>query len=262
MAFAELKGIKTYYEIHGTGLPLVLIAGYTCDHFFWTSMIDQLACHFQVLVFDNRAIGQTIDNKKAFSLEVMAEDVINLIEYLNWDKPSIVGQSMGGLIAQQIAARFPDKLNKLVILNSMEKLNPLAEMALENILNLRKANISFDLLIETALPWVCSGSYLAKKEHIRVFKEAVKNNPAPQSIDDQERQFSVLKACDSRPWNKTIQCPSLVVTATEDIISPICEAEQLADHLKAKFLKIPGGHASPLEQPEKLSQILLEFLLS
>jgi len=261
MAIAKLNDIEIYYEIYGKGQPLVLISGYTCDHAFWNGMLGKLAQHFQVLVFDNRAIGRSKDAGKPFTVETMAKDTINLIEHLKLNKPIIVGQSMGGAIAQMVALQFLDKISQLVILNSVEKFNTVAMMALESLLNLRKTNIPFDLLIETTLPWVFSKDYLTVQEYILAFKDAVKNNPAPQSIADQERQLQALKSFDSRLWIKKINIPSLVLAANEDIISPIAECQQLADNLNAKLIEIPGGHASPVEQSERLNQAILSFLL-
>ena len=110
-----------YYELVGKGQPIILIAGYTCDYSTWQLMMEQLSNHFQVLVFDNRGIGQTTDTNEPLSAELMAEDVIALSEQLHLDKPHIVGQSMGGTIAQTIAAKFPDKINKLCLLTTSAK---------------------------------------------------------------------------------------------------------------------------------------------
>lgn len=66
MATAKFNDIEIYYEIYGKGRPLVLISGYTCDHTFWNGMLDKLSQQFQVLVFDNRAIGKSKDEGKLF----------------------------------------------------------------------------------------------------------------------------------------------------------------------------------------------------
>lgn len=119
--------------------------------------------------------------------------------------------------------------------------------ALENILKLRKANVPFDLLIESVLPWIFSSEYLAEHRHIITFKEVAKNNPELQSIVDQQRQLTALKAFDSRVWSKKTNSPSLVIAATNDIISLASESRQLANNLSARFVEISGGHASPVE---------------
>lgn len=262
MATINVKGVNIYYEIHGQGNPLVLIAGYTCDHTFWGAMLDDLARKFQVLVFDNRAVGQTKDDGALFTLEDMAEDTMTLVQQLGIVQPHILGQSMGGAIAQIIAKKYPDKINKLIVLNSASKFNTRTVKAIESLLNLRKENISLDLLIETGMPWFFSSDYLSNPENIVSFKESIKNNPYPQSVEDQERQCKNIPTFDSHDWINEIKATALVIAAEEDIIVLSAESQQLAKDIpNAQFIIIPGGHSSPLEQPKELNKAIFNFLL-
>jgi 3-oxoadipate enol-lactonase len=261
MAITNINGLDIYYELHGQGNPLVLIAGYTCDHTFWGEMLDELTKAYQVLIFDNRGVGQTKDANSSFTLETMAEDTMTLVQQLGLVHPHILGQSMGGAIAQLIAKKYADKINKLIILNSVAKFNIRTIQALESQLNLRKENVLFDLLIESSMPWFFSSDYLDKPENITAFKEIVQNNPSPQSIQDQERQFTALRQFDSRGWLQEIKTPTLIISAEEDIVCLPVESQQLANNvLNAQFITIPYGHSSPLEQPSKVNKALLQFL--
>lgn len=261
MPIAKLKNIEMYYEIHGQGNPLVLIAGYTCDHTFWVSILEMLSKYFQVLIFDNRAIGQTKDTNVPLNIEMFAEDTMSLIQYLGIDQPIIIGQSMGGAIAQAIAMKYPEKIKKLIILNSVAKFNFITLMALENILTLRKTNISIDLLTDITLPWIFSGEYLNIPEHINNIKTATKKNIYPQSLSDEQRQFDALKKFDSTEWVNNIKIPTLVMAGENDLITPISECQNLAKFIKnSKFETIPGGHASPIEQPARLNESILNFI--
>jgi 3-oxoadipate enol-lactonase len=256
----KIKNADIYYEIHGSGPPIVLIAGYTCDHTFWNAMLPALAEHFQVLVFDNRGVGRTTDDGRPFSVEDMAADTAALIKRLKLKRPAIVGQSMGGLIAQTMLARFPDQCGRCVILNSAECFRPAAVMALESLLALRKADVDFDLLVDATLPWLAGSGWLSQPENIAAFKTALKENPAPQTLHDQERQLTALKQFDARAFNKPWHYPALVISAAEDILAPPSGGMALATSLEAQFIKIPGGHGSPVEQPRRLSRVLIEFL--
>src|SRR3990167_222636 len=200
MATININGVDIYYELHGQGNPLVLIAGYACDHTCWNAVLDELAKKFQVLIFDNRGIGQTKDNGATFTLETIAEDTMALVCQLGLIHPHILGQSMGGTIAQIIAKKYSAKINKLIILNSTAKFNTRTVKALESLLNLRKEDVSFDILIEASMPWFFSIDYLAQPENISTFKAILRNNPYPQSIQDQEHQFRTILSFDSREW--------------------------------------------------------------
>ncbi len=252
-----------YYELYGEGKPLVLIAGYTGDHMFWSLMLDQLAKKFQVLIFDNRGIGQTKDKGASFTLDTMADDTIALTEQLGLVKPHIIGQSMGGAIAQLIAKKYADKIDKLIILNSVAKFNLRTIKTLESLLNLRKENIAFDLFLDAAMPWFFSSDYLAQTENIITYKQALINVPYPQSISDQERQFNALLSFDSRDWLARLTSPTLVLAAEDDIIALPAESQHLANQVaNTRFKMIPGAHSSPLEQPQEVNKAILSFLSS
>lgn len=263
MPIITVNNLDIYYELHGHGKPLVLIAGYTGDHTFWHLMLDELAEKFQVLIFDNRAIGQTKDNGNAFSLETMAEDTFALTEKLGLVRPHILGQSMGGIIAQIMAKKYADKIDKLITLNSSAKLSLRTLKTLESLLNLRKANTSFDLFIDTAIPWFFSSNYLANFKNISRFKEALLNNPYPQSVSDQERQLDALSGYDPSSWLLEINAPTLVLAAKDDIIALPDESKTLAREIKdSKFVMVPGAHSSPVEVAHEVNKNILQFLLN
>ncbi|HAT1849600.1 TPA: alpha/beta fold hydrolase [Legionella pneumophila] len=263
MATLKIHGVDIYYELYGQGKPLVLIAGYCCDHTFWNAMLHELAEEFQILIFDNRGIGQTRDDGGSFTLEAQADDIMAFLEQLGFRNPSILGQSMGGAIAQLLARKHGKKISKLVILNSVAKFNTRANQAMESLLNLRKENISFDLLIEAGIPWFFSSEYLAEPKNIAAFKENLKNNPYPQSLQDQARQFRSIPPFDSRGWLHEIKVPTLVIAAEDDILTLPAESQQLAQGIpNAQFITIPGGHSSPLEHPALVNDAILKFLTS
>ncbi|WP_420960206.1 alpha/beta fold hydrolase [Brucella sp. IR073] len=258
----KLNNIDLYYEVQGKGDPIVLIAGYTCDHTFWDAMVPALARKFQVVTFDNRGIGRTKDGGKPFSVKDMAKDTAALIKHLKLGRPAIIGQSMGGAIAQTMLAQFPEVCGRCVILNSTAVFRQAALMALESLLALRHAGVDFDHLVDATLPWVAGSEWLTQSENIAAFKTLLKENPVPQSAADQARQLAALKPFDAQPWNKPWSHPSLVVSASEDVLALPTEGRALAKSLGAKFVEIPGGHGSPVEQTERLSRILIEFLQS
>src|SRR3990167_4083066 len=116
-----VNNVNFYYELHGKGQPLVLICGYTADHSYWLPILNALNQHFQVLIFDNPGIGQTTDDGSELSAELIADDIVALTKALNLKKPHILGASMGGTIAQCVASRHPQIVNKLVLLVTSAK---------------------------------------------------------------------------------------------------------------------------------------------
>ncbi len=159
MSFLQINDAKYYYELHGEGYPIVLISGYTGDHFYWAPILENLKQHFQVLVFDNRGIGQTLDEHPNLSAALMAEETLALAKALKLEKPHIIGQSMGGTIAQHIGARYSSEIGKLVILTSSPKWRRAMLLGFKHLLWLCEQNAEFDLIFAATLPWIYGESF-------------------------------------------------------------------------------------------------------
>ena len=118
MSIAKLEDVEIYYETKGTGFPLVMINGYSGNLDGWDHIrptTDTLAKHFQVITLDNRGTGRSSKPEGPYSIPKMADDVANLLDYLNIEKAHVLGESMGGMIAQEVALRHPEKVEKLVL---------------------------------------------------------------------------------------------------------------------------------------------------
>ncbi|HVN17023.1 MAG TPA: alpha/beta hydrolase, partial [Anaerolineales bacterium] len=109
------NGIGLYYEIHGSGRPLVLISGLGYSLWQWHRMVPLLAKHFQVITFDNRGVGQSDKPAGPYSAQMLAADVVGLLDALHIEKAIIAGHSMGGFIAQALALGFPERVEKLIL---------------------------------------------------------------------------------------------------------------------------------------------------
>ncbi|MGE3318463.1 MAG: alpha/beta fold hydrolase [Candidatus Berkiella sp.] len=257
MSKIQIGNTTFFYECQGQGTPLVLIAGYSCDHTFWNAIFDKLIQHFTVLIFDNRGMGQTVDTETTLSIDLMAADVMQLIKVLDLQQPIILGQSMGGMIAQTIARDYPDDISKLIILNSAAKINQRSVMMLEAFLAMLKANVPFDTLIEASMPWFYSPAYLTP-QNIASYKEVCLNNPFPPTYEILSRQLAAIKKFDSNKWLGDIKVPTTVIAASEDIVCLPVESQELANKIKdSKFMTITGGHSSPLENPGELIKKLI-----
>ena len=243
MPTISIQDAEFYYEIHGAGQPIILISGYTCDHRYWIPVLEPLRKNFQVLIFDNRGVGQTKDDGRNLSVSLMAEDMLALSKALNLNKPHIIGQSMGGTIAQYIAAYYPEEINKLVLLTTTAKRRSAMLLAFETSLKLRAQNVDFDLLFNTSLSWIFGEKFLQNKKKIEVLKNILLTNPYPQSLENQYRQFEVLKNFDGLADLSKIKAPCLVVYGEEDIVTLPQESKLLYDLIpNAELVGYPTGH--------------------
>lgn len=261
MPHIQINDTQYYYELHGQGDPIVLIAGYSCDHSFWDLIFDELIENFQVLAFDNRGVGQTRDKQTALTLEEMADETHLLIQKIGLSRPTIIGQSMGGIIAQLIAKKYPDTLENLILLNSSAKINVRTIMALESFVKLLKEESPIDTVIEASLPWFFSPRFLASAKNVARAKQNIMTNPFPQTLDDLVRQMSALKTFDASKYPERILTRTLVIAAKDDIVCLPEESEPLAKNIHgAKLVMISGGHSSPVESPQEVVKAITEFV--
>ena len=111
----QSNGIELYYEVHGEGRPLVLISGLGYSSWQWHKMVPFLAEHFQVIIFDNRGVGESDKLEGPYSAQLLAADTVGLLDALGLEKAIIAGHSMGGFIAQAIALDYPQRVEKLIL---------------------------------------------------------------------------------------------------------------------------------------------------
>jgi pimeloyl-ACP methyl ester carboxylesterase len=120
--YADINGLKMYYEVYGTGKPIVLLHGsYMSIPLNWSHIIPILAKDRKVIVTELQGHGRTRDITREFSYEGMADDVSGLLKHLKTDSADILGYSMGGGVAFQVAVRHPEQVRRLVVLSGTYK---------------------------------------------------------------------------------------------------------------------------------------------
>jgi len=115
MPYTDAPGFRMYYEEHGSGFPLLLINGLGSDHLEWLHQLPAFEARFRVLVFDNRGTGMTDVPPGPYSSAQMADDTASLLRALGIPRGHVLGVSLGGMIAQEVALRHPDLVEGLVL---------------------------------------------------------------------------------------------------------------------------------------------------
>ncbi|MBA2679392.1 MAG: alpha/beta hydrolase [Ktedonobacteraceae bacterium] len=119
--YAPVNGINLYYEIHGTGKPLIMLHGGFGTFEMLSSLSSVLAQSHQVIGVDLYGHGRTALTDRSLSLEQMADDIAGLIQHLGLEKADLLGYSLGGTVALQTAIRQPERVNKLVVISTLFK---------------------------------------------------------------------------------------------------------------------------------------------
>ena len=115
MPIITANGIKINYKVEGSGEPLVMIMGFSSPRSGWASQIPFFKKHFKVVTFDNRGVGKSDKPEGPYSIRMLADDTVKLMDFLEIKKARILGASMGGMIAQELAINYPERVSKLVL---------------------------------------------------------------------------------------------------------------------------------------------------
>jgi len=258
-----VKDFATIYELYGEAQEtIVLISGIMGDHKSWLLLIEYLAKHFRVLVFDNRGVGQADSPDSNYSIEQMAQDTMCLVRELNIKQPHVLGHSLGGAIAQRIGYEYPEEIQSIILSNTSPKFNSHAREVCQNALSTHKKGAKPSEVFANFIHEVFSQKFLIPSEVIPAIYEECDRNPYPQSYVGYKGQLAALTQFDSRDWLSKINIPTLIVHAEEDKLVSMAEAQMLAREIPGAGLRvIPGGHASQVEEPVVLGNIINQFLI-
>jgi pimeloyl-ACP methyl ester carboxylesterase len=262
MPTCTVNKISLYYEQHGSGPELVLIAGLTGDHTTWQNVLPELAQHFHVTVFDNRGVGQTDAPKEKYSTAQMADDVFELIGALTVEQPFVVGHSMGGLIAQQLAARHPECVKKLMLFSTRSSgYSALTKFHLECLAELSGLGIKRETLLKNAATFLFAENFLQDQNRLQAFIKAT--CAMKQSAQGYAGQFAASSTHNADAILQNITAPTMVVAGSDDILIPprLSQAlHELIPHSDYQEIRV-CGHMPTWEQPEVFVEWLKSFLL-
>ncbi len=262
MPSVRVDGIEIYYEVAGSGEPLLLIAGFGCDHAIWTLVANELASRFTVYVFDNRGMGRSTGADSRINIQQMAMDAAGLIDSLGLSSVHVAGHSMGGMIAQELALARPEKVRSLVLLSSCSQQDNRGKAIIRSWGELPSV---FDVETSTRLilPWIYTEAFYAAPGLIEGLIALILANPEPPAPAVLRGQAGAICEFDSSERLGGIRCPTLVVVGDLDILLPPAVARRLAARILGSELIVLEGtaHGLLIETPQQVAQAMRAFLL-
>lgn len=249
-----------YYEIHGTGLNLILIEGLGVATWIWEKQIPRLKNHFQTIVYDNRGVGRSDKPLTEYTIEGFVDDLVQLMEKLHVDKAHILGLSMGGFIAQNMALRYPEKVDNLVLVATScggPQSIPMSEQSFKCLLNVDSDTEA----LRQRLLLAYTPAYLTPDnfEHLKSIRQ---ENPQP--IESFKAQAQAGLGFDSYAWLPDISAKTLILAAEDDPLVPVQNANILANRIKHSTLikyKI-FRHQFLVENATIVNKDIISFLLN
>jgi 3-oxoadipate enol-lactonase len=280
MSFAEVNGIKICYEIHGSGEPIFLMEGFGAKKELWIAQIGALSEHFKVIIFDNRGTGKSDRPNEPYTMEIFADDINGLMNFLGIEKAHIVGKSLGGMIAQNFAIIYPHRVNKLVLMNTFPSMTPPGVSNEKGVDIYRRGRITeYEAVLEDP---VKAFYELGIGGFSRSFRKLLKEDPKRKfhgifSAEDLIKE-NTIDPCTPQDINNfayalahhntydrlhEIKNETLIIYASKDKAAPKIMGEKLHELIPNSILRgiENAGHASNLEKAPEVNKILINFLL-
>lgn len=266
MPKTKANGIEIYYEVNGSGTPLILISGLGYPAWQWHRMVPYLSPHVQVITFDNRGVGQTDTPTGPYTASMLAADTAGLLDALGIDKAVVMGHSMGGFIAQAMALEFPRKVEKLILSSTnfggphhvpitQEAMTVLSDVTSDPVTRFKNG-----LVVSTA-----PGFAEKQPEVIQSWLEWRMANPV--NVAGYQAQFGIglalfpeTAAFENKLSNVTV--PTLILFGAHDKVVPPTNADLLAKKIpNSQVVILPdAGHFFPMEVPKEAARVIIDFV--
>jgi pimeloyl-ACP methyl ester carboxylesterase len=259
---AELDDYDVYYEEHGSGDPVLLIAGLGADHTAWTIQTEYLKQAFRVVVFDNPGVGQTRGADGLFTTALFADVGASLLRRLGIERAHVVGASMGGLIGQQFAVRHPALVRSLVLHCPWWRPDAHVAALLRSWQVYARAAGMLELFRQVWL-WVFTPRCFEERPELFVeLGRELEASPHPQAVEAFCGQADACLAHEPLEAVREIDAPTLITVGDSDILTPPAHARAIHERIADSTLHVwpEMGHAPFWEIPDEFNALNREFL--
>jgi 3-oxoadipate enol-lactonase len=260
--FARNGPVRIAYDVRGHGRPLVLVQGVGIGRWGWEPVADRLARRFQVITIDNRGVGASDSPPGPFTTAAMAGDVLAVLDHAGIQRASVLGTSLGGMVAQELALAHPDRVDRLVLVATLpggprSRPMPLGTTYLFAAAPFLTSKLRLQQFVHNALGPATRRGRPEIAERLAAAKQA-----SPQSETAWRAQVAAGMLFNPLGRQRDITQPTLVIQGTADRVVDPGNAGVLADLLPAaRVERFDGaGHLLYWEQPRRFARLVTSFL--
>jgi pimeloyl-ACP methyl ester carboxylesterase len=269
MATARINDIDMYYEVHGPTClpadqaePLLLIMGLGANATSWEMQIPAFEREHRVVAFDNRGCGRTDKPKSPYTIPQMADDAAALLHHLGIASAHVFGMSMGGMIAQELVLRHPQRVRALVLGGTMAG-GPNAVMAGPQLIQqwASTALLPLEQAIQNGLRFLYSQEFIERNRE-RLVARAMDLAYLQPPLDSLQRQVMAVIQFNTFQRLADIMAPTLIISGTADQVVPPENSRILAERIPgAHLVELEGaGHGFLAEKADETNSTVLAFL--
>ena len=263
MPHIQLNNTKLFYIKEGEGKEVIVFShGLLWSHKMFQAQVDVLKKQYTVIAYDHRGQGQSEVSPETYDMDLLTQDALELIDKVACQAVHFVGLSMGGFVGMRLAARYPDKVKSLILLETSANPEPVENLPKYKFLN-------------GIVKYVGVVSFVAKKVMPIMFAQSWLENPKNKDAYNywikelQSNKKSITKSVEAVIYRKgveeeirSIKSPTMVVVGDEDVATKPEKAKFIQMSIPNAVLHmIPGaGHSSCIEKPDEVTKLISEWL--
>jgi 3-oxoadipate enol-lactonase len=265
MSHLTVGSRRLFHQRAGAGEPLLLIQGMSGTHLSWGEpFASDLARDFDTVAYDHRGIGRSDRVEDPFSIAELAEDAAGVLDALGWESAHVLGISMGGMVAQELALQHPERIRTLA-LGCTYCGGPDSVVAPQSTLQRLSAGMlsgDRELAIRTAFEVNLSAGFAAQDGAYEVFRAMAKSLPAPVPVI--MLQLQAIAGHDTSARLPSLTLPTLVIHGDEDQMLPVQNGRLIASLIPESQLEIFAGvgHMFWWEQPARAAELVRAHALA
>ncbi|MEX2247731.1 MAG: alpha/beta fold hydrolase [Dehalococcoidia bacterium] len=261
MPALNIGGIEIFYREAGEGPPVLFIQGLGVDHRGWAGVVPHLAQRFRCISFDNRDVGRSSAVEAPYDVIDMMGDAVGVLDALEVERADIAGVSMGGVIAQELAIRHPERVRRLALVTTYTSGDPRGTAIFEGQALLRRT-LSREEFCRVTFPNVYSHLDYRRDGFVEEMVRRTVANELWQSQEAYERHVCAVLGAFTEDRLGQITAPTLILAASDDILTPARFADVLARGIRgSRRVTVEGaGHGLIWSHPELVAAHIGEFL--
>jgi pimeloyl-ACP methyl ester carboxylesterase len=259
--YADANGHRLYYEVHGDGPALLCVGGFGVDVSDWRAQIPAFSRGMRVIVFDNRDAGRSTYADAPYAVADMAADTLGLVEALGLERFHLLGVSLGGAIAQDVACAIGERVLTLTLAVSYARAGAWARERVRQQLRGAAERSDEDLLRDLMVLSVAESTYDAIEDMAAV-RRMLLLYPHRQRRDGFVRQLEASVRHDASDRLGALTMPVHVIGAEQDLLVPVWKTRELAALVPGCRLSIVEGaaHRVTVEAAARFNELVLEFV--
>ncbi len=264
MPLYDVGGYKLYAEVHGDGdPPLLLIMGLGGSCKGWLPLqVPEFSKTRKTVIFDNRGVGESEDPGGPFSTPELADDAARLLDALEVERADVLGSFLGGMVAQHLALRHPERVRKLVLVGTFARPDRKRRLLLDQWKTMIARGMPLEVHVQERLLWGLQDETLEQTEVVDAMMRFFESDGAPLSDDVFLRQCDACLGHDAHDALRDIHQPTLVMCGRNDMLTPARFHREIADEIEgARLVTLTyGGHLVAAESAPRFNEVVIEFL--